>query len=688
MGLYENIPYTNYHGWNMDWILEEVKRLSQEWLTTKTEWTDTATEWAEYKKYIDNYFATLDVTENVRTVLHEMLYSGELDDILRNELDNLTSDITKRMNVLDARMDSFSRLPDGSTTGDAELMDIRVGYDGYTWPTAGDSVREQVRKVVAGLKKMVALSSDYCEIIPADSDLNDYTTPGNYKIQTTSIAESVSNIPYATAGRLTVASTTQSDRLVQIYWCNSINILSFVYARFYNGGWKSWYKIPDSDDIKKLVYVPNERFVVPYSDNNAKFRFDGSNIIFRVNRVMAFYINNSGQMFGDISTRFVNEYVVPHDNYAVYNIDTKQIDIVPYSVMKNSTLNYIIMFYNSNGNVKGAWEKYLIKQDIDEIRNETDHVPGYYRSHLLAKNEEINLLLANSNSDGMVFITDHHYPNNRLTSVSLVKSVCNNCGINKVFLGGDFINREVRKDDALLNVNRVASYYEYPHISSFRIVGNHEFNNPGASDDPTIVANQLNSDELRNAILSSFYNEVVYDSDSLSYYYDDSFKKIRYIVGAVNYKSQLNSDSIKWVGMQLLSLPDDYSAVVIFHTILRKVDNSFAPVFTANNLVSILDAAKNRLSYSFDGYVFDFTNKNVDIICAICGDMHIDGSFITPGGVNIIATTTDSMQEDGGLTRSVGTISEQAFDVFVFDKENKKINCVRIGAGNNRTFYY
>lgn len=143
MGLYENLPYTNMHGWNMDWILGEVRRLSQEWLETKTEWTDTKTEWAEYKAYIDNYFATLDVTDNVRTVLHEMLYNGDLDDILRDELNNVTSGLSTRMNALEARMDTFTNLPDGSTTGDAELQDIRVTYSGAIYPTAGDSVRAQ-----------------------------------------------------------------------------------------------------------------------------------------------------------------------------------------------------------------------------------------------------------------------------------------------------------------------------------------------------------------------------------------------------------------------------------------------------------------------------------------------------------------------------------------------------------------
>lgn len=68
-------------------------------------------------------------------------------EIASDQIATNTSDIA----VLDGRMDEFTTLPEGSTTGDAELIDIRVGADGTTYANAGTAVREQVNDVKTDL---------------------------------------------------------------------------------------------------------------------------------------------------------------------------------------------------------------------------------------------------------------------------------------------------------------------------------------------------------------------------------------------------------------------------------------------------------------------------------------------------------------------------------------------------------
>lgn len=92
-----------------------------------------------------------------------------------NSLLSAYSRSAEELAVERARIDNFAKLTAGSTTGDAELADIRVDHNGKTHTTAGEAVRAQTKKLARGRFAFAALLpssiGNYPSISTADKTL-------------------------------------------------------------------------------------------------------------------------------------------------------------------------------------------------------------------------------------------------------------------------------------------------------------------------------------------------------------------------------------------------------------------------------------------------------------------------------------------------------------------------------------
>ena len=98
---------------------------------------------------VNSHTVKSDVPENA--VFTDTVYDDtEVKEEIVNINSNLTSEISRAKKVeeiLKSRVDTITSLPEGSTTGDAELQDIRVKADGTTAKSAGNAVREQISEL-------------------------------------------------------------------------------------------------------------------------------------------------------------------------------------------------------------------------------------------------------------------------------------------------------------------------------------------------------------------------------------------------------------------------------------------------------------------------------------------------------------------------------------------------------------
>ena len=152
-----SINYTN-HSTSTDVIVTESIQKYLGIYNTQ-EYTPTENYHPSTKKYVDDKIKDELGDEELTTVNKDV--KGAINEVNAQYKEMASK---QEVNVERKRIDAFVKLAEGSTTGDAELVDGRIGADGITYNNIGEAIRGQMGKKVTGVgitKIMTITQEDY-----------------------------------------------------------------------------------------------------------------------------------------------------------------------------------------------------------------------------------------------------------------------------------------------------------------------------------------------------------------------------------------------------------------------------------------------------------------------------------------------------------------------------------------------
>jgi 3',5'-cyclic AMP phosphodiesterase CpdA len=176
------------------------------------------------------------------------------------------------------------------------------------------------------------------------------------------------------------------------------------------------------------------------------------------------------------------------------------------------------------GGIKLKCKVTVVVRDWTKDKN-GDGLPDYWDSHAQDKVTAIrsHALAIGTNGLQFQFVTDFHSPSNRLLSVPLFNYVARHTGIRMIVNGGDLLDTNHSKAEALGYLNNWNSYVN--GLTVFNVRGNHDSN---AYPEGRLPDNFITDQEYYSMMIAGRGHTA--ESGKLYYYRDDPMSKTRIIV--------------------------------------------------------------------------------------------------------------------------------------------------------------
>ena len=662
--------------------------------------------------------------------------AGAATDIanLQNRVTTTETDI----NVLDSRMDEFASLPSGSTSGDAELIDIRVAADGTTYTTAGDAVRGQVGNIKEELnifdELLTTTTGDWLQ-----GGLSPSTGAG---VSSNSYLRSSQFYTYKQVKRIKSTDSSTYHFSVFVYdknhnyigivdttgtkvdtGVNSIRELSYCDLVYIE-------RLYPSMTFKVEVYYINRSTITRDVGPSLAYLYQSTN--YKVNEIKENEVQSLiNWEYGDASITSAGiRYLGLRDalyNYRVrtsigttvhLNVgDTIQIPngkrayfgwtntsnvFKALTAWRNGPQTYVVqeegeyvflLSYTTQSeitDISAFVSDYIIKvkgQNVSTILAASEshgNVPSYFISPLstIISTKKTRELTCDGSGDSFIFITDVHWQQNMQNSPALISEVLKNTNTKKVVFGGDILNLGSTVDYGVTMERKFYNALSEFGIAPISVIGNHDWNDNVFATYPNAHLSNLNVYSLMFKQQESEVSDLpkITGTDYTNSFYcytDNASQKIRYLF-INNAKGSIGTTQTDWIEQRITELPVGWTVVAFAHIYWDGISNNTPTISTVGaELKSLLDTISST--------------ANAKIAALIVGHCHFDYSEQSSAGYWIISTTTDCLGVSTlalSPTMTAGTSTEQAFDIYTIDTTNNTIYADRLGAGTSRSFVY
>lgn len=621
--------------------------------------------------YINNYFDNLDVQQEINNKLDKMTQDGTLTILLNPLVNEKFNILNNEINVERQRINNLTQLEEGSTTGDAELIDIRTGANGFIYDTAGDSVRNQINDIPDNLGYNKIINFNEVDTI----NLNNYQTRKFFKYDfgkscRIKITTNISNINFL-PGLISLFSikgssnNSNSPNVTETFFeitSDNINKYQNEFTVDFipkNNETKYIYLFINGSDINTLNYTI-EYYNYNYNSNLLRNYLDVSKLHFEPH----IYYNYSNGNFSQ-------------SDYAICLLDKLNLNIGDEIILDNEEYNFYLARFNSDGSYKAGnstplnyWcnnsqdndlmSLYIMKNSINRPNNFNIRNLNYNDYMNVLKSLKINTsYFYNIINETKIYNINEFFGNKNLYykigyyfTDSIIKRNNKCIAIDNYFYidNGDYI---YLKDNENYKLNILRYDFNKVYVGSALNRNNFDTLNKGLFKFYIECINIDNINNLSNEDIQSILSNIVVISsensykNSLFYNFKEEKPNMNFTYSGQKIKLKNNNYNINYL-KQLINVSNKaFQGFSIFNNfIFQLFDTGILAIYELNNTNNNALAYCNLGSYDSNNHAncANFSNKfynnnSIPLLYVVGGNT---GSILECNVENIVLTENEN----------------------------------------------